>query len=107
MLHQTAPGLGAGPYSLQRKRGPRRLPVEALFWSKVNRSAAEDHWTWLGALDAYGFGVFSYWMPDGRCRTRRAWRWAAELLYGEVPAGVRPCPAPACTNPGHLRWPLK
>ena len=85
-----------------RRRGPRKLPVDVLFWSKVNRTAADDCWAWLGAVDPYGYGVFSYWLPDGKCRTRRAWRWAVELAYGEAPAGLRPCANPICANPAHV-----
>lgn len=92
------------PRSLQGVRGPRRLPVEALFWSKVSRSISSECWIWLGCLDRYGYGVFSYWLPNGRCRTRRAWIWAMELTYGEIdPRAYRPCVNTACANPAHIK----
>jgi hypothetical protein len=67
------------------------------FWSKVE---VGDCWLWTAGLLTQGYG--SYW-HDGK--TRRAHRFAYELLVGPVPDGLvldHLCRVKNCVNPDHL-----
>lgn len=74
-------------------------PSEDRFWAKVDKEGHAGCWIWTGARLS-GYGMF--W-EDGR--TRRAHRFAYELLVGGIPEGLvldHLCRNPECVNPGHL-----
>ena len=78
----------------------RTLPMEQRFWAKVNKTAPDDCWEWVGAR-AKGYGRFK----AGE-RVVQAHRVSWELANGPVPEGLildHRCANPACVNPKHLR----
>lgn len=75
---------------------------EERFWAKVNKT--ETCWLWRGKPDAHGYGAF---FVHGK--TRKAHRFAYELLVGPIPEGLqldhviaRGCTNRHCVNPAHL-----
>jgi hypothetical protein len=86
----------------RRRVGPQeRIPLEARFWSKVDRSGEVGTcWKWMGAIQKAGYGTFN--TGD---RTEQAHRLAYEWLVGPVPEGLQLdhlCRNRACVNPAHL-----
>lgn len=71
------------------------------------RLHAEDKgcWTWTGALNRSGYGLFKPY-ADGKVRpTVRAHRWSYERCFGPIPDGLvldHLCRNRACVNPLHL-----
>jgi len=80
--------------------GPEPLPVEDLFWSKVDKSG--DCWTWRAATYSSGYGTFRWRSPRGQ---RMAHRVAWELVNGPIPDGLcalHRCDNRQCVRPDHL-----
>ena len=81
------------------KSGPKPIPVEDRFWSKVEKT--RGCWFWTGHTNGAGYGLLLY---DGR--KQLAHRIAWELTHGPIPKGeliLHRCDTPACVNPDHLR----
>ncbi|MFF4552704.1 HNH endonuclease signature motif containing protein [Streptomyces sp. NPDC001422] len=81
--------------------GFRTPPVEARFWSKVNRRTPQHCWEWTGYRMRDGYGQFSY----GGNRVGRAHVFSYELHHGPVASGLNvlhSCDNPPCVNPAHL-----
>jgi hypothetical protein len=75
------------------------------FWSKVERSARDDCWTWLGQTNQWGYGHFRRTLGPGLYRTVKAHRFAFELAVGPIPPGLtldHLCGNQSCVRPGHL-----
>ena len=79
----------------------RRLTtVEERFWMKVNQDGANWCWLWTGNTTHNGYGQFTV---DGR--TRRAHRYAYQLLVGPIDVDKELdhlCRVRPCVNPAHL-----
>lgn len=79
----------------------------ANFWKKVDSEGGKDAcWPWLGGLDRWGYGSYSYSLGAGVHKTegshRIAWRLTNER---SIPPGMcvcHTCDFPACCNPKHL-----
>lgn len=68
------------------------------FWSKVGQ--ADGCWPWLAGIGTDGYGKF--WLNG---RTIHAHRFAFELAYGPIAAGLsclHRCDNPRCCRPDHL-----
>lgn len=78
-------------------------PPEVRFRAKVDTSGGpEACWPWLGCRQSSGYGQF--WPVPKKVRMR-AHRYAWELTYGAIPAGLcarHKCDNPECCNPEHL-----
>jgi hypothetical protein len=75
------------------------------FWSKVDRSAGDGCWTWLGQTNQWGYGHFRRTLAPGLYRTVKAHRFAYELVVGPIPAGLtldHLCGNQSCIRPQHL-----
>ncbi len=75
------------------------------FWKYIQVSDVIDEgcWTWRGGVISKGYGVLS--LHHGRKITRRAHRFAYELLIGPIPANHQldhECENKLCCNPAHL-----
>jgi hypothetical protein len=89
---------------------PPRTPIRPLtdrFWPKVQVSAPDACWLWIGAKDKRGYGSIG----DGGGAAGRsvlAHRVSWELHCGPIPPGchvLHNCPTgdnPSCVNPRHL-----
>lgn len=79
----------------------RRVPIDARFWPKVDRSGGPAAcWPWTAGRNPDGYGNF--WM---RGRIDKAHRTAWTLAVGEIPKGLHvlhSCDNPPCCNPAHL-----
>jgi len=72
--------------------------IKPLF--KLGRTA-DDCWTWLGTVNALGYG---HKTVGKRCLPIRRWMWMS--LFGAIPEGLvvtNTCGLPNCCNPHHLR----
>lgn len=79
-------------------RPTNKLRWRASPWEKVMKT--EDCWYWVGALNAYGYGVFTL-----RGQPWMAHRYFYEHLVGPIPEGLdidHLCRVRACVNPAHL-----
>ncbi len=68
------------------------------FWDKIDKS--QGCWTWLGALNDSGYGVFRH-----KDKIIKAHRFAFELVMGKIPNGLEIdhlCSNTLCVNPYHL-----
>ena len=71
------------------------------FWSQVEKT--ETCWTWKGAIDSYGYGVFQLSYPERK--TVKAHRTAYELMAGPIPTELtvdHTCVNAKCVNPNHM-----
>jgi hypothetical protein len=80
------------------------IPVEARFWSLVDRGPDDEPgcWEWQGALNKarYGYGYFYF---DGKPTLAHHVSWL--MAYGVIPAGKQVhhhCDNPRCVRPSHL-----
>ncbi len=72
------------------------------FWAKVSKT--DSCWLWTATLKETGYGMFSY-RENGRHNVVRAHRYAWEITYGPIPAGMwvlHDCDVRACVRPSHL-----
>ena len=78
---------------------------EERFWARVDKSGSNGCWIWTGWRTEKGYGGFTLHSPEGNW-TRRAHRYAYELLVGAIPDGIlidHRCHNRPCVNPEHLR----
>jgi len=83
------------------KPGPKPLPVESRFWSKVDKNGLNGCWIWIAAKNPGGYGLFSL-----NVKMQLAHRIAYEMVHGPIPEGMQLdhiCHCRACVNPDHLR----
>ena len=77
------------------------------FWSQVDKDSSPDGcWIWTGDRDSWGYGKFSIF-TDGKWKSVKTNRYAAELVVGKLPEGVQAlhaCDRPLCVlyGPGHI-----
>ncbi len=95
-------GLCSLHYRRVRSTGTTDPPIDriTLFWSRIQKADGDACWPWqghTGATDHCRFG-------SGKGRVG-AHRYAYELTYGPIPAGMcvcHRCDNPPCCNPAHL-----
>jgi hypothetical protein len=76
-----------------------QISPEQRFWSRVDRSAADECWIWNGWKDRDGYGVI-FWGGQNR-RAHRVSHFLREAIWPEVIMHL--CDQPSCVNPDHLR----
>lgn len=85
------------------RRTPRVDPI-VRFWSKVDRSG-DGCWEWTARSRMIGgYGAFAL-SKAGHTWRVGAHRYAYEITYGPIPAGLNichHCDNPPCCNPSHL-----
>ena len=79
------------------------IPIDVRFWALVKRTTDNSCWEWQGRRNEErgGYGQFS---PEHGF-DRRAHRYAWELTFGPIPAGLKVChhcDNPPCCRPDHL-----
>jgi hypothetical protein len=77
-----------------------RKTAEQRFWALVTKS--DGCWSWLGAVDKDGYGVFGL---STHVKSVRAPRHSYELCVSEIPRGLlvlHTCDNPSCVRPDHL-----
>ncbi len=79
-----------------------RANLEARYWPKVDRRAADECWEWKAkAVHSYGYGR----MTAGRHVHLKAHQIGWALKNGPIPEGMsilHRCDNPKCCNPDHL-----
>ena len=76
----------------------RNTPTD--FWKYVDRGLAQDCWSWVGSVGAYGHGQFRI-----AGEMEKAHRFSYELLVGPIPKAMHlhhTCGNARCVNPSHL-----
>ena len=73
------------------------------FWNRVFRGSSDDCWSWLGATDKDGYGIFSTKI-EKQSHTFRAHRVAFYLTHGRIPQpqALHGCDNPVCCNAVNL-----
>lgn len=83
-------------------------PLQARYWSKVQKGAPDDCWTFTGACTSTGYGVVNIRLARGQYRKVRAHVFALMSHTGEVNnrdvLHSLKCTTKLCVNPHHLRW---
>lgn len=81
-----------------RSPGPKPIPIEVRFWSKVIKK--DGCWGWSGSKTTFGYGK----IKNGEWFTN-AHRISWQIHFGDIPKGqsiLHKCDNPECTNPDHL-----
>lgn len=61
-------------------------------------------WLWTGHAGTAGYGLATYWAPDGVRRSMGVHQWTYLLVHGELPENVHHrCHVKICCNPEHLQ----
>lgn len=74
--------------------------IEERFWSKVDKRASDECWSWTASLYRNGYGQFS-----DKTKKLLAHKWSYERFVGPVPDGKEIdhlCRNRRCVNPAHL-----
>ena len=80
-----------------------RPTIEERFWPKVQKPIGEGCWLWIGRVNRFGYGAFTWIRNSGRVEGAHRVSW--ELHNGPVPYGVNVlhhCDVRNCVNPAHL-----
>jgi hypothetical protein len=77
-------------------------PVEARFWSKVDRRGPNECWPWMASVRRKDEGYGAFWLDQRHQPSNRvAWT----LTNGDIPEGMvvcHKCDNPPCCNPAHF-----
>lgn len=98
-------------FTVPRKRGPKRQPIEVRFWSKVDkngpvpphRSDLGPCWLWTAWRYPNGYGSFGKAGHSAGSEYAHRVSWA--LVYGPIPDDLRVlhhCDIRHCVRPTHL-----
>jgi hypothetical protein len=77
--------------------------IESRFWSYVEKT--EDCWLWTRSKNRKGYGRFCACPIANGHAIVGAHRFAYEITYGPIPAGMfvcHRCDVPSCVRPSHL-----
>lgn len=83
-------------------------PVQARFWSRVQKGAPDDCWPFLGAPNSEGYGIVNISLGYKNPKKVRAHVFA--LMSHTKQKNTRgvlhslKCTTKMCVNPNHLRW---
>lgn len=87
-------------------KGPKPLPLEVRFWSKVDRRGPDECWPWQAAADRKGYGRILVGSLGIDRHMELAHRASWRLARGAPPPAhlsvLHRCDNPPCCNPAHL-----